>query len=633
MAILACLWTLLLSVITVTGIETVVGSGRELVQALQDSNVERISVNRPIRLENEDFPAQIIKLNRNLTIFSPDEGPHQVIDFNAKSVANKLSIGPGYNLSLVHLTIKDSRYGPGADVDVLASSPGGILYLHDLAKDQSSCPPLNKPQILAYLRDPTVPGNNVITFPGPIAWDGVGYNYSIHYVDFSTRMSVGENAADRGYVVHKRNSWKLCERDSAASSVPSSWKGLSLLSVGSRCSLSLPSILKGTLTAQQAAELQLGSLIGAGSFGRVFLGCVEGREVAIKVVHHDSRSAPQVASEVELMMKFDHPHLIKAYHYVTWGSAGVSVRLTREHTPDHSAFSSRALTSVLSSSSGGHTHSSGPTSNAASGPQHMLETWIICELANAGNLQDAVLHHNEGAFFYQNMPHMGMVLQVLLGVARGMQWLHEHNVLHGDLKAANVMLSIVPSSSSSSSSGQQGDDCKPPADGDAAGAHELLPKVADFGLSRMMCEGATHLSTHTVGTITHQPPELMRSGRLSKPADVYSFGVMMWEVVMAAHPWKGMMMGEIMSKVMVEGQRLQFGPMVPKAYAAIAQQCWQEDPAARPTFEQLVVLLQQLQQQEHALQDEVAAVYEGVVAGWQSGGSSDGAAGAAEQQL
>jgi hypothetical protein len=31
-------------------------------------------------------------------------------------------------------------------------------------------------------------------------------------------------------------------------------------------------------------------------------------------------------------------------------------------------------------------------------------------------------------------------------------------------------------------------------------------QVADFGLSRMMCEGATHLSTHTVGTITHQPP-------------------------------------------------------------------------------------------------------------------------------
>jgi hypothetical protein len=47
-----------------------------------------------------------------------------------------------------------------------------------------------------------------------------------------------------------------------------------------------------------AAAAAAGSLIGAGSFGRVFLGCVDGREVAIKVVHHDSRSAPQVASEV-----------------------------------------------------------------------------------------------------------------------------------------------------------------------------------------------------------------------------------------------------------------------------------------------------------------------------------------------
>jgi hypothetical protein len=36
-----------------------------------------------------------------------------------------------------------------------------------------------------------------------------------------------------------------------------------------------------------------------------------------------------VKHQVELMMKFDHPNLVKAYHYVTWGSAGVSVRLTR----------------------------------------------------------------------------------------------------------------------------------------------------------------------------------------------------------------------------------------------------------------------------------------------------------------
>eukprot|EP00882_Tetradesmus_deserticola_P001883 GHRQ01002019.1.p1 GENE.GHRQ01002019.1~~GHRQ01002019.1.p1 ORF type:complete len:668 (+),score=301.75 GHRQ01002019.1:1063-3066(+) len=660
----------------------------------------------------------------------------------------------GANLSLVHLTVKDTRYGPGADVDVLASSPNGILYLHDLAKVQSSCPPLNEKQILAYPRDPRVPGVNNITFPGPWVWDGAPYNYSILYIDFSTQMSIGENADDRGYVVHKRGSWKLCQKvvdpacvaqadtascikqemdamDAAlypqaqpsrlstaaqagigvaaavagtallaaaaaliirsnrrkqaaataallplqlkpsqvehssdsrsdgahgsynkpADGTPHSTRptshgsggslsslkagGMPMMAVGGRASLSMPSILRGTLSARQAAELQLGSLIGAGSFGRVFLGCVGGREVAIKVVHHDSKSAPQVSSEVELMMKFDHPNLIKAYDYVTWGSAGVSVRLTREQTPDDSAFSSRALMSIVSSAgdSSNNLIVGGSGSAAASGPARMLETWIICELANAGNLQDAVMHHNGGAFFYQNMPHMGMVLHTLSGVAKGMQWLHEHNVLHGDLKAANVMLSIVATSERGEAGAAPAPDGKPPAGEAADGGHELLAKVADFGLSRMMNEGATHLSTHTVGTITHQPPELMRSGRLSKPADVFSFGVMMWEVIMAAHPWKGMMMGEIMNKVMVEGQRLSFGSMVPKAYTAIAEQCWQDDPADRPTFAQLLVQLQQLEQQEDALQDEVAAAYGSVVGDWQTGGSDAGAAGAEEQQL
>jgi hypothetical protein len=42
----------------------------------------------------------------------------------------------------------------------------------------------------------------------------------------------------------------------------------------------------------------------------------------------------------------------------------------------------------------------------------------------------------------------------------------------------------------------------------------------------MLNEGQTHLSTHTMGTITHQPPELMKTGRLARPCDVFAFGVL-----------------------------------------------------------------------------------------------------------
>lgn len=59
------------------------------------------------------------------------------------------------------------------------------------------------------MRDPTIPGVNDIGFPPTTVWEGVTYADPIVYKDFSTRMSLGENAADRGYVVHKRYSWKV----------------------------------------------------------------------------------------------------------------------------------------------------------------------------------------------------------------------------------------------------------------------------------------------------------------------------------------------------------------------------------------------------------------------------------------
>jgi hypothetical protein len=74
---------------------------------------------------------------------------------------------------------------------------------------QYSCAPLIQKNILAYTRDPAVPGVNDILFPKTVQWNGVQYNDNILYRDFSTRMTVGENVAGAGYVVHKRGSWKV----------------------------------------------------------------------------------------------------------------------------------------------------------------------------------------------------------------------------------------------------------------------------------------------------------------------------------------------------------------------------------------------------------------------------------------
>lgn len=678
-----------------------VDSGKGLVAALSNQSIDRILVDQPVRLEADDFAPYAIRLNRNVTVTAALTGPHQLIDFNAHDVQNKIVISPGYNLSFIHLTLLDTRYGPGADVDILASSPDGILFLADVAKLQTSCPPLKQKQILAYVRDDTVPGVNDIDFPATTVWENVTYDEPILYKDFSTRMAVGENAADRGYVVHKNHSWKLCKKVADAACIaqvdaafcvkqdqdevyarthprpsntpgqlntaakagvgvgaavvglflagaalllfakanrkkqqqaqvppllPTAHKPLDGSSNGStppapdcmppssrysqdssiyctvkpvlngllppskgRSSGSLPSIMGGTLSAEQVADLQLGVMVGAGSFGRVFAGRLGSQDVAIKVVHHDNAAAQQVATEVELMMSFDHPHLVKAHHFVTWGSAGLSLHLTY---PEKAGCEDSAQLRPFSSS--GSLGSSGLKQPHKS--NCMLETWIVCELCNAGNLQDAVTLRDQGPFWDCGTPQIGILLQTLVGVAKGMEWCHNSNVLHGDLKAANVMMCISASSND--------------ANTDDSAMVELIPKVADFGLSRVVAEGASHHSTRTMGTITHQAPELMRSGRLSKAADVFSFGVLMWEVFAAAHPWQDHTMGEVMTAVMVEGRRLTWGPNTPKAYASLAEQCWQADPAVRPTFAQLVVQLQQLLEQHEVLQAKLDSAEE-----------------------
>ena len=68
-------------------------------------------------------------------------------------------------------------------------------------------------------------------------------------------------------------------------------------------------------------------------------------------------------------------------------------------------------------------------------------------------------------------------------------------------------------------------------------------QVADFGLSRVLSQEA--ISTGTFGTVTHMPPELLTTGRLSKAVDVYAFGVLLWEMCTGRRPWAGMMQMQV----------------------------------------------------------------------------------------
>ncbi len=78
--------------------------------------------------------------------------------------------------------------------------------------------------------------------------------------------------------------------------------------------------------------------------------------------------------------------------------------------------------------------------------------------------------------------------------------------------------------------------------------HGFTAKVGDFGLSRADNLGPK-CPTNKYGTVTHMPPEVLLNGEVSKATDVYSFGVMLWEMLTTARAWQGMLHTQIICQV------------------------------------------------------------------------------------
>lgn len=86
------------------------------------------------------------------------------------------------------------------------------------------------------------------------------------------------------------------------------------------------------------------------------------------------------------------------------------------------------------------------------------------------------------------------------------------------------------------------------------------PQVADFGMSRIHSDIK---QTAAQGTISHMPPELIREGRMHKSTDVWSYGVLLWEMYSGQRAWSGLSYTQLMQAIGYEKKSPQWPDIAP----------------------------------------------------------------------
>ncbi|KAG2147232.1 hypothetical protein BD769DRAFT_1649870 [Suillus cothurnatus] len=257
--------------------------------------------------------------------------------------------------------------------------------------------------------------------------------------------------------------------------------------------------------------------IGSGGFKDVFIGKFKGRRVAIAEFRDQLNSMD--IKELKLLGGFDHPNIVRFL--------GVSIPENTRETP----------------------------------------VMIVSELCSNGDLFDYI--RNVPA------PSLKKVLNIMLDIARGMEYLHmrKPSVIHRDCKSSNILITSRGTA-----------------------------KIADFGLAKVK-QSTRSMVRSLVGTVNWQAPELWHAHpKYNHKVDVFSCAMVYWEMFQwhvpnKKFPWEGMnehaiydIVGAKRQRPSITGLRKQWCPDI----IDLLERMWAHDPNDRPTMSEVVKELERI---------------------------------------
>ncbi|XP_062240145.1 tyrosine-protein kinase Tec isoform X2 [Platichthys flesus] len=181
--------------------------------------------------------------------------------------------------------------------------------------------------------------------------------------------------------------------------------------------------------------------------------------------------------------------------------------------------------------------------------------YIVSEFMEQGCLLN-VLRQRQGSF------SLASLLSICLDVSEGMEHLEANGFLHRDLAARNCLVNDA-----------------------------LVVKVSDFGMARYVLDNQYTSSSGAKFPVKWSPPEVFNFCRYSSRSDVWSFGVLMWEVFTEGRvPFERHQNHEVVTLV-TRGHRLYRPKMATPTIYDIMQLCWRQSAEERPLFSQLYTMI------------------------------------------
>ncbi|CEG36344.1 tkl protein kinase [Plasmopara halstedii] len=155
-----------------------------------------------------------------------------------------------------------------------------------------------------------------------------------------------------------------------------------------------------------------------------------------------------------------------------------------------------------------------------------------------------------------------MRARFVLDTARGMSYLHKFElpILHRDMKSPNLLVE-----------------------------RDYSIKISDFGLSRVKAQIQT--MTGNCGTVQWMAPEVLGNRKYTEKADVFSFGVVIWEIFTGQCPYDGMTQIQVALGVLNHDLRPPIPRSCPRFFAKLIRSCWMREPTLRPSFSELISFL------------------------------------------